>query len=619
MALLQGGCEAFCTEFEQHAGFNPFASCVTIASACNLHWRKHHLPHDTIAVKPLQGWRGAQVNQSIKALQWLYYCEHQLPKEGACADRIKHTRNGGEQTVVTTTDSYFVDGYDPITQTVYEFHGCLWHGCQRCHPQCRHAKHHVRPDRTLNELYRATQVKTQTLRTDGYRVIKMWECEWDRLVETSDQVRAFLSDLELVPPLEPRDAFFGGRTGAVSLHSLVADHEAILYADVTSLYPWVNKTCVYPIGHPRFITNPTDQNIESYFGLATVDILPPSELFHPVLPVRSGGKLTFPLCAVCVREQQSRPVLERSWVCHHTDRERMLRGTWCTPEIQQVVAVGYRLVKLHEVWHFPKEQQRSGLFWGYVDTWLKIKQESAGWPRWCTTEETKQQYLAQYREHEGIELDRAFIKKNPGRKATAKLMLNSFWGKFGERQNKPCTVAIHSPSHLFSYLFDPVFDVSTLRICTEDVLELVYTHIRDNVEPSNKTNIFVAAFTTCWAHPKLYSYLHLLQRQVLYYDTDSVIYKWAPGLPKVETGDYLSDMTDELEGDVIWEFVLGGAKNYGYKTREDKTECKVRGFTLNVRGSAVLNYDTMKANILAELTDPLDKRRILNVTNPNHF
>lgn len=97
VALLQRGCEAFCTEFEQHASFNPFDQCVTIASACNLYWRKHHLPHDIIAIKPLPGWRGAQVNQSLKALQWLYYCDHRLPKQGASADRIKHVRNGGEQ------------------------------------------------------------------------------------------------------------------------------------------------------------------------------------------------------------------------------------------------------------------------------------------------------------------------------------------------------------------------------------------------------------------------------------------------------------------------------------------------------------------------------------------
>jgi len=131
--------------------------------------------------------------------------------------------------------------------------------------------------------------------------------------------------------------------------------------------------------------------------------------------------------------------------------------------------------------------------------------------------------------------------------------------------------------------------------------------------------VFVAAFTTCWARLKLYSYLHKLQQQVLYYDTDSVIYKWAPGQPRIDTGDYLGDMTDELEGDVIQEFVSGAAKNYGYHTCGNKTECKVRGFTLNTRGSQVMNYHTMKTNILAELDEPLDHKRNLPVTNPNHF
>ena len=69
VALLKAGCEAFQQEFEQQAGFNPMAKCITIASACNLYWRKHHLTPDTIAVEPLGGWRGAQVNQSLKALQ----------------------------------------------------------------------------------------------------------------------------------------------------------------------------------------------------------------------------------------------------------------------------------------------------------------------------------------------------------------------------------------------------------------------------------------------------------------------------------------------------------------------------------------------------------------------
>ena len=84
-------------------------------------------------------------------------------------------------------------------------------------------------------------------------------------------------------------------------------------------------------------------------------------------------------------------------------------------------------------------------------------------------------------------------------------------------------------------------------------------------------------------------------------------------------GGLLGDMKDELEGDVIKEFVSGGAKNYDYHTRGDKVECKIRGFTRNVRGSQVLNYETMKQNILAELDQPLDHKRTLQVTNPNHF
>ena len=39
-------------------------------------------------------------------------------------------------------------------------------------------------------------------------------------------------------------------------------------------------------------------------------------------------------------------------MCAHTDNERMLRGTWATIEIQKAVELGYRVLKIHEVWHF---------------------------------------------------------------------------------------------------------------------------------------------------------------------------------------------------------------------------------------------------------------------------
>ena len=195
----------------------------------------------------------------------------------------------------------------------------------------------------------------------------------------------------------------------------------------------------------------------------------------------------------------------------------------------------------------------------------------------------------------------------------------SFWGKFGERINKPTTVTNKDPSHLLSLLSDSALCISTLRLCTDNILEAVYTRVHDNAVKGTKTNIFVTAFTTCHARLKLYESLDILQEQVLYYDTDSVVYKWRPDQPSIATGDFLGDMTDELDGDVITEFVSGGAKNYGYTTRQGKAVCKVRRFTLNVRGAAVLNFQTMKDNILTELENPLDHRRTTNVVTPCYF
>ena len=173
---------------------------------------------------------------------------------------------------------------------------------------------------------------------------------------------------------------------------------------------------------------------------------------------------------------------------------------------------------------------------------------------------------------------------------------------------------------MFSLLSDTSKEISTLRLFNDDILEAVYTHVDDNATKGTKTNIFVAEFTTSYARLKLYESLDTLQEQVLYFDTDSVVYKWRPNQPFIPSGDFLGEMKNELEpGDVITEFVSGGPKNYTYRTKEGHVECKVRGFTLNVRGAAVINFETMKTNILDELHIPQDSRRNLNIVTPYYF
>ena len=327
--------------------------------------------------------------------------------------------------VLTPAEAIFVDGFDETTKTVYEFHGCFHYGCIKCFPNNRHRKHNCHPDRTILEIYEATQRKTRMLQQAGYRVIEMWECEFLKAKETEDTLQEFLQSFELVSPLNSRDeAFFGGRTNAVCHHAKTEDSKSIKYIDINSLYPFVNKIKTYPVGHPKIFTHPADQNIAHYFGIAKVKLLPPGNLYHPVLPVRANSKLTFPLCGQCVKEELEKPWLERSEVCSHTKEERAMIGTWCSPELHKAVEQGYEILKIYEVWHFPEDQPKEGLFAEYVNKWLKNKTEATGWPKNCVTAEQKAEYVRLYEEREGVQLDPNKFEKNSGRKQVAKLMLN---------------------------------------------------------------------------------------------------------------------------------------------------------------------------------------------------
>ena len=107
---------------------------------------------------------------------------------------------------------------------------------------------------------------------------------------------------------------------------------------------------------------------------------------------------------------------------------------------------------------------------------------------------------------------------------------------------------------------------------------------------------------------------------MLYYDTDSVIYRWKPGQPTIALGDYLRDMTDELKpGDYNTEFVSGGPKNYGYETHLGHVYCKVRGFTLNIQGKQQLNFQVMRENVLNEILDPLENGERCNIDVESPF
>ena len=355
----------------------------------------------------------SQHQLSHVVMQWFRWVEAQLDRP------LQHAQNQDEFRIPNTR--YTVDGYDATTRTVYEFHGCYWHSCPRCLPQ-RQESHARLLDRTMEDAFHTTQAKVQCLRDRGYTVVEMWKCDWHQRLQDQSEGVDYVASLHLQPPLQPCEAF--GRTNVVQLHRTADQGEEIRYYDYTSLYPWVNKNTRYPVGHPEFIYAPNTVDLHPYFGLAKCMVLPPPGLYHPILPYRTGDKLTFPLCRTCVEDQLDLPLHAKTWRCPHTPEHRSLTGTWCTPELEKAVEQGYVVQKMHEVWHFP--QSRQGLFAEYVNTWLKIKEEASGWLAGCTTQESQAQHIHNHARREGIHLDYDRVDRNPGQR-DAELHVGQIW------------------------------------------------------------------------------------------------------------------------------------------------------------------------------------------------
>ncbi|GBN68642.1 hypothetical protein AVEN_251372-1, partial [Araneus ventricosus] len=374
---------------------------------------------------------------------------------------------------------------------------------------------------------------------------------------------------EIVDRLNPRDAFFGGRTNAVKLYF----EGQAKYIDFTSLYPWVNKYCKYPVGHPEIITEEfTD--IDEYFGIIKCKVISPRSLFHPVLPYRSHGKLMFPLCRSCTEALQQT-------VCTHSDDDRALTGTWVSEELKKAKSMGYEIAK-----------------------------ESSGWPTECVTEETKKEYIESYAQREGIDLNAESIQVNPGRRSVAKLALNSFWGRWGMNLNKNQLSFVSSLQEFNKILSDSTIKVKDVFLPFPISAGLMWCKEESFVPQDTSTNIFLAALTTCYARLKLYSELERLGMAVIYFDTDSIIYQ-TDGQNDPPTGNFLGDFTDELDGRIITSFVSGGPKNYACNLNDGTSNCKIKGFCLNFKNSLLLNYETVK-----EFVCSMDKTAVTSIVNP---
>jgi len=132
------------------------------------------------------------------------------------------------------------------------------------------------------------------------------------------------------------------------------------------------------------------------------------------------------------------------------------------------------------------------------------------------------------------------------------------WGKFGQRPNKTQCAHFTNPQDFHDFLESDKYVIQKIQLLpdhkdptktNEDAVDVFYTMRDEDQEINGKCNIFIAAFTTCWAHLKLYKELERGQQQIVYYDTDSIMLIVDENNAEhyhPETGDYLGELTNEL-------------------------------------------------------------------------
>ncbi|MGI0076475.1 MAG: DUF7487 domain-containing protein [Nitrosopumilaceae archaeon] len=121
-----------------------------------------YLKKHNIAIKLINGF-------SYKCIQWL---ETIMEKENIF---IQHAQNIGEYKIPNT--KLRADGYCEKTNTIYEFHGDIWHGNPNIFE--RHKLCNPFSNLTADELHVQTLKREEFIRGLGYNLVTIWENEWN--------------------------------------------------------------------------------------------------------------------------------------------------------------------------------------------------------------------------------------------------------------------------------------------------------------------------------------------------------------------------------------------------------------------------------------------------------
>ena len=102
-------------------------------------------------------------------------------------------------------------------------------------------------------------------------------------------------------------------------------------------------------------------------------------------------------------------------------------------------------------------------------------------------------------------------------------MLNSLWGRYCMQTNKPRTAIVKNKADLINFLMNDLYEVKDV-VFYKEVCHVSYID-KDYIHQGNKdANIVLGCFVTAYGRLQLYSEMKKIDENLLYFDTDSLLF-----------------------------------------------------------------------------------------------
>jgi len=313
--------------------------------------------------------------------------------------------------------------------------------------------------------------------------------------------------------------------------------------------------------------------ISTFFGIIMVDVLPPNNLYHPVLPHFDSiqKKCTFSL-------------------------EPLVGQTFCSVELQLAIKKGYTVTKIYRADRYKSSPSN----WiGLLGELYKLKMYNS---QKAPDQETQDRFKQIYKSKFNIDIDFSDWDKRPAAKKTGKILINSGWGKHAETSNHEKIIILNhndltQGQHFYEDLYNKEKQLAQfIPAENETIFKYTERQTSSNTQKHlHTTYLPCAVFVPMYGRLMLYNHLDKLGERVLMCDTDSIKYIDLPNSYQITEGDCLGDWEDEGPSE---EFVALCPKSYGQKPTGGIPWFKCKGVNLRRAHEKIFNFEQAKQVLL---------------------